>query len=164
MPVRADLTVAPVLAAFLEEEVLPGLGMEAAGFWQGVRTLLDWAVPENRRLLAVRDDLQARIDSWHRDRKGQPYDVAAQRDVLKQIGWLVDGPAPFAIGTRNVDAEIATRAGPQLVVPVLNARFVLNAANARWGSLYDALYGTDALGDLPPPGGYDADRGARVVA
>ena len=164
MPVRADLTVAPVLAAFLEEEVLPGLGMEVAGFWQGVRTLLDWAVPENRRLLAVRDDIQARIDSWHGDRKGQPYDVAAQHDVLKQIGWLVDAPAPFTIATRNVDAEIATRAGPQLVVPVLNARFVLNAANARWGSLYDALYGTDALGDLPPPGGYDADRGARVVA
>ncbi|MBB5661376.1 malate synthase G [Brevundimonas halotolerans] len=164
MPVRADLTVAPVLAAFVEQEVLPGLGIEAGQFWTGVRTLLDWAVPENRRLLAVRDDLQARIDSWHVERKGQPYDVAAQRDFLKQIGWLVDAPAPFAIGTQNVDAEIATRAGPQLVVPVLNARFVLNAANARWGSLYDALYGTDALGDLPPSGGYDADRGARVVA
>ncbi|MAL88160.1 MULTISPECIES: malate synthase G [unclassified Brevundimonas] len=164
MPVRADLTVAPVLAAFVEQEVLPGLGIEAGQFWTGVRTLLDWAVPENRRLLAVRDDLQARIDSWHVERKGQPYDVAAQRDFLKQIGWLIDAPAPFAIGTQNVDAEIATRAGPQLVVPVLNARFVLNAANARWGSLYDALYGTDALGDLPPAGGYDADRGARVVA
>ena len=164
MPVRADLTVAPVLAAFVEQEVLPGLGIEAGQFWTGVRTLLDWAVPENRRLLAVRDDLQARIDSWHVERKDQPYDVAAQRDFLKQIGWLVDAPAPFAIGTQNVDAEIATRAGPQLVVPVLNARFVLNAANARWGSLYDALYGTDALGDLPPAGGYDADRGARVVA
>ncbi|MFW2342894.1 malate synthase G [Brevundimonas sp.] len=164
MPVRADLTVAPVLAAFLEDEVLPGLGMEADVFWAGVRAVLVWAVPENRRLLAVRDDLQARIDSWHGERKGQPYDVAGQRDFLKEIGWLVDAPTPFAIGTRNVDAEIATRAGPQLVVPVLNARFVLNAANARWGSLYDALYGTDALGDLPPPGGYDGDRGARVVA
>ena len=163
MPVRADLTVAPALAAFLEDEVLPGLGMEAAGFWQGVRSILDWAIPENRRLLAVRDDLQARIDAWHIERKG-PYDVGAQRDFLKQIGWLVDEPAPFSIGTDHVDAEIATRAGPQLVVPVLNARFVLNAANARWGSLYDAFYGTDALGDLPPPGGYDADRGARVVA
>ncbi len=164
MPVRADLTVAPVLAAFLEDEVLPGLGMEADPFWAGVRAVLDWAVPENRRLLAVRDDLQARIDRWHGARKGRPYDVAGQRDFLKEIGWLVDAPTPFAIGTRNVDAEIATRAGPQLVVPVLNARFVLNAANARWGSLYDALYGTDALGDLPPPGGYDGDRGARVVA
>ncbi len=143
---------------------MPGLGIAAEGFWQGVRVILDWAVPENRRLLAVRDDLQARIDTWHVERKGQPYAVAAQRDFLKQIGWLVDEPAPFTIGTRNVDAEVATRAGPQLVVPVLNARFVLNAANARWGSLYDALYGTDALGDLPPPGGYDADRGARVVA
>jgi len=164
MPVRADLTVAPVLAALLEEEVLPGLGMETAGFWQGVRSILDWAVPENRRLLATRDDLQAQIDAWHGHGKGQPYDVASQRDFLKQIGWLAEAPAPFTIGTRNVDAEIATRAGPQLVVPVLNARFVLNAANARWGSLYDALYGTDALGDLPPAGGYDAARGARVVA
>ncbi|HAJ04737.1 MAG TPA: malate synthase G, partial [Brevundimonas sp.] len=99
MPVRADLTVAPVLAAFVEQEVLPGLGIEAGQFWTGVRTLLDWAVPENRRLLAVRDDLQARIDSWHVERKGQPYDVAAQRDFLKQIGWLIDAPAPYAIGT-----------------------------------------------------------------
>jgi malate synthase len=164
MPVRADLTIAPVLAAFVEDEVLPGLGIDSGDFWSGVRALLDWAEPENRRLLTVRDDLQARIDNWHVERKGQPYDVAAQRDFLKQIGWLVDAPAPFSIGTHHVDAEIATRAGPQLVVPVLNARFVLNAANARWGSLYDALYGTDALGDLPPTGGYDADRGARVVA
>ncbi len=164
MPVRADLTVAPILAAFVEDEVLPGLGIDGGEFWSGVRALLDWAEPENRRLLAVRDDLQARIDAWHRDRKGQPYDVAAQRDFLKQIGWLAEAPAPFTVGTQNVDAEIATLAGPQLVVPVLNARFVLNAANARWGSLYDAFYGTDALGDLPPAGGYDAARGARVVA
>ncbi len=164
MPVRADLTVAPILAAFVEDEVLPGLGIDGGEFWSGVRALLDWAEPENRRLLAVRDDLQARIDAWHRDRKGQPYDVAAQRDFLKQIGWLAKAPAPFTVGTQNVDAEIATLAGPQLVVPVLNARFVLNAANARWGSLYDAFYGTDALGDLPPAGGYDAARGARVVA
>ena len=164
MPVRADLSVASVLADFLENEVLPGLGMEAPGFWHGVRRILDWAEPENRRLLAVRDDLQARIDAWHRDRKGQPYDVAAQRAFLKQIGRLAEAPAPFTVGTQNVDAEIATLAGPQLVVPVLNARFVLNAANARWGSLYDAFYGTDAMGDLPPAGGYDAARGARVVA
>ena len=164
MPVRADLTVAPILAAFVEDEVLPGLGIDGGEFWSGMRALLDWAEPENRRLLAVRDDLQARIDAWHRDRKGQPYDVAAQRDFLKQIGWLAEAPAPFTVGTQNVDAEIATLAGPQLVVPVLNARFVLNAANARWGSLYDAFYGTDALGDLPPVGGYDAARGARVVA
>ncbi|WP_370237927.1 malate synthase G [Brevundimonas sp.] len=164
MPVRADLSVASVLADFLENEVLPGLGMEAPGFWHGVRRILDWAEPENRRLLAVRDDHQARIDAWHRDRKGQPYDVAAQRAFLKRIGWLAEAPAPFTVGTQNVDAEIATLAGPQLVVPVLNARFVLNAANARWGSLYDAFYGTDALGDLPPAGGYDAARGARVVA
>ena len=108
--------------------------------------------------------MQARIDAWHTERRGRPNDVAAAAAFLRDIGYLVDEPAPFAIGTDNVDPEVATLAGPQLVVPSLNARFVLNAANARWGSLYDALYGTDALGDLPPSGPYDPARGARVVA
>ncbi|MDY6925454.1 MAG: malate synthase G, partial [Pseudomonadota bacterium] len=164
MTPRAGLQVADDLAAFLETEVLPGLDLTADRFWTGAADVFARFAPENRRLLAVRDDLQARLDAWHTDRRGQPHDRAATTAFLRQIGYLVDEPAPFAIGTRNVDAEVATLAGPQLVVPILNARFVLNAANARWGSLYDALYGTDALGDLPQAGGYDPERGARVVA
>ncbi|MFN3931055.1 MAG: malate synthase G [Brevundimonas sp.] len=164
MTPRAGLQVAEDLAAFIETEVLPGLDLDADRFWAGAADVFARFAPQNHRLLAVRDDLQARLDAWHADRRGQPHDPAATAAFLRQIGYLVDEPAPFAIGTHNVDAEVATLAGPQLVVPVLNARFVLNAANARWGSLYDALYGTDALGDLPPAGGYDPERGARVVA
>lgn len=144
MTPRAGLQVAEDLAAFIEGEALPGTGVEAGAFWTGVAAVFARFAPENRRLLAVRDDLQARIDAWHLERRGQPYDVPAATAFLREIGYLVDEPAPFAIGTSNVDAEVATLAGPQLVVPSLNARFVLNAANARWGSLYDALYGTDA--------------------
>jgi malate synthase len=164
MTPRAGLEVAEDLAAFLENEAMAGLGLDVNAFWTEVAALLARFAPENRRLLAVRDELQRRIDTWHAGRRGAPYDVAAASAFLRDIGYLVDEPAPFAIGTRNVDPEVATLAGPQLVVPSLNARFVLNAANARWGSLYDALYGTDALGDAPPPGPYDAARGARVVA
>ena len=164
MTPRAGLEVAGELAAFIEAEALPGTGLEPAAFWSGVAAIFARFAPENRRLLAIRDDLQARIDAWHLDRRGAAHGGAATQAFLREIGYLVDAPAPFAIGTRNVDAEVATLAGPQLVVPSLNARFVLNAANARWGSLYDALYGTDALGDLPPSGPYDAARGARVVA
>lgn len=164
MTPRAGLQIADQLAAFIEAEALAGTGLEADAFWAGVAAIFARFAPENRRLLAVRDDLQARIDDWHRGRRGAAHDGAASEAFLREIGYLVAEPAPFAIGTRNVDAEVATLAGPQLVVPSLNARFVLNAANARWGSLYDALYGTDALGDLPPPGPFDATRGARVVA
>ena len=164
MTPRAGLQVAEELAAFIEEEALDGLGIGADAFWTGVASVFARFAPENRRLLAVRDDLQARIDAWHRGRRGAAHDVAATEAFLRGIGYLVDEPAPFSIGTRHVDAEVATLAGPQLVVPSLNARFVLNAANARWGSLYDALYGTDAPGDLPPAGPYDAARGAKVVA
>ena len=164
MTSRAGLQVAEDLAAFIEGEALPGTGIAADAFWVGVADVFARFAPENRRLLAVRDDLQGRIDAWHRGRRGVVHDGAASEAFLREIGYLVDEPAPFAVGTRNVDAEVATLAGPQLVVPSLNARFVLNAANARWGSLYDALYGTDALGDGPPPGPFDAARGARVVA
>ena len=164
MTSRAGLQVAEELAAFIEGEALAGLGMEAQAFWAGVADVFARFEPENRRLLAVRDNLQARIDVWYRGRRGASHDGGASEAFLREIGYLVDEPAPFTIGTRDVDAEVATLAGPQLVVPSLNARFVLNAANARWGSLYDALYGTDALGDLPPPGPFDAGRGARVVA
>ena len=155
---RAGLSVAPVLADFVETRVLPPLGIAADSWWAGVADIFARFTPENRMLLARRDELQAAIDA--RYDAGQPVDEA----FLREIGYLVPEPAPFTIGTANVDPEVATMAGPQLVVPSLNARFVLNAANARWGSLYDALYGTDALGSPPPPGPYDKLRGAQVVA
>ena len=176
---RAGLGVAPELAAFVETEVLPGLGIAADGFWAGVADVFGRFAPENRALLARRDALQSQIDDWYRERRGQANDpvatglkqssaaretVGEQEAFLREIGYLVDEPAPFAITTENVDPELATLAGPQLVVPILNARFLLNAANARWGSLYDALYGTDALGEAPISGPYDAARGTKVVA
>jgi malate synthase len=151
------------LRAFIEEEALPGTGLEPGAFWFGFSSLLRDLTPENRRLLRRREDLQARIDERDSGLGGIPPRPAEEEEFLREIGYLVDPPAPFSIGTDNVDPEIARIAGPQLVVPVNNARYALNAANARWGSLYDALYGTDALGDRPAPGGYDAQRGARVV-
>ncbi|WP_421729810.1 malate synthase G [Brevundimonas sp.] len=161
---RAGLSVAPELARFIEDEVLPGLGLGADAFWTGAADVFGRFAPENRALLATRDALQARIDDWYRGRRGQPNDPAATEAFLREIGYLVDEPAPFQITTTDVDDELATLAGPQLVVPILNARFLLNAANARWGSLYDALYGTDALGEAPVSGPYDKARGAKVVA
>jgi len=162
---RAGLSVDSRLAEFIEARALPGTGLDAARFWTDFAALLGKFAPENAALLAKREDLQAQIDAWHNARAGQAHDPEAYQAFLRDIGYLVPEPAPFAVGTRNVDPEIATMAGPQLVVPALNARFALNAANARWGSLYDALYGTDAL-DAPPakPGGYDAARGAAVIA
>ncbi|HTN15033.1 MAG TPA: malate synthase G [Sphingomonadaceae bacterium] len=162
---RGGLQVDAALAAFLENEVLAPLDRDADEFWQGFAAICDRFAPRNRQLQAIRDDFQSRIDAWHKERRGQPHDPAAYQMFLREIGYLVPEPAPFKIGTKNVDAEIATLAGPQLVVPVLNARFLLNAANARWGSLYDALYGTDALDAAPAAGpGYDPVRGAAVVA
>ena len=161
---RAGISIDAKLASFLETEVLTPLGRDVEAFWQGFAALLGEYAPRNRALLAKRDELQARIDAWHSERRGKPLDQSEYQAFLREIGYLVPEPADFTIGTQNVDAEIATMAGPQLVVPVLNARFLLNAANARWGSLYDAFYGTDAL-DAPParPGGYDEDRGAAVI-
>lgn len=161
---RSGLNVDAQLSRFIDSEVIGPLGLDANAFWQGFAVLVGQFTPVNRAILAKRDSLQATIDAWHRDRKGKPVDMAEYRAFLTEIGYLVAEPEAFAIGTQNVDPEIATMAGPQLVVPVLNDRFVLNAANARWGSLYDAWYGTDAL-DAPPArgGGYDADRGAAVV-
>ncbi len=163
---RAGLQVDGALAGFVEQEVLAPLGQDPAAFWQGFADLLARFAPRNRDLLAKRDELQARIDAWHIERRGQPHDADAYRAFLHDIGYLVPAPADFTIGTQNVDPEIATMAGPQLVVPVLNARFLLNAANARWGSLYDAFYGTDALEHAPPAriASYDPDRGAAVIA
>ncbi|MGN3973596.1 malate synthase G [Tsuneonella sp. SYSU-LHT278] len=162
---KAGLIIDAALAGFVEDEVLAPLGQDAAGFWQSFASLLDDFAPRNRALLDKRETLQEQIDDWHRRRQGLPHDAAAYRAFLDDIGYLVPDPGHFTIGTRNVDAEIATMAGPQLVVPVLNARFLLNAANARWGSLYDAYYGTDAL-DAPAPkaGGYDKARGDAVIA
>jgi malate synthase len=162
---RAGLSVDSRLAEFIEARALPGTGIDATKFWADFAALLGRFAPENAALLAKREDLQAQIDAWHEARAGQAHDPEAYQAFLRDVGYLVPEPAPFKIGTRNVDPEIATMAGPQLVVPALNARFALNAANARWGSLYDALYGTDTL-DAPParPGGYDPDRGAAVIA
>jgi malate synthase len=162
---RADLKVASNLAAFIENKALPGTGIEADALWSGLADILTKFVPVNQSLLAKREDLQAQIDAWHTANLGPIADMAAYQAFLRDIGYLVPEPAPFSIGTQNVDAEIATMAGPQLVVPSLNDRFVLNAANARWGSLYDALYGTDVLDAAPAkPGGYDPQRGAAVIA
>jgi len=161
---KAGLRVDESLARFIDERALPGTGLNADSFWQGAASIFADFAPRNRALLAERDRLQSVIDAWHQERAGQPVDGAAYQAFLREIGYLVPEPAPFTVGTTHVDDEIATSAGPQLVVPVLNARFVLNAANARWGSLYDALYGTDALGSLPSGGGYDVARGAEVIA
>ena len=155
---RAGLKVAAELADFVESAVLPGLGIAADGYWQGVADIFAKFAPENAALLAKREALQAQIDA--RYKAGEAVDEA----FLRAIGYLVPEPGAFTIGTEHVDAEIATMAGPQLVVPILNARFVLNAANARWGSLYDAFYGTDALPGAAKPGGYDVERGAQVIA
>ncbi|MBO6608613.1 malate synthase G [Altererythrobacter sp.] len=161
---RAGVSIDAKLATFLESEVLTPLGRDVDAFWRGFAELLEKFAPRNEALLLKREDLQTTIDSWHKERVGQPHDPAEYKAFLERIGYLVPEPGDFTIGTENVDAEIATMAGPQLVVPVLNARFLLNAANARWGSLYDAFYGTDAL-DAPParPGGYDEERGAAVI-
>ena len=162
---RANLQVADELALFVESRALSGTGIAADALWSGLSDILARFVPVNREMLAKRDALQTQIDAWQKANPGPISDMPAYQAFLRDIGYLVAEPAPFAIGTQNVDAEIATMAGPQLVVPSLNDRFVLNAANARWGSLYDALYGTDAL-DAPPAraGGYDGDRGAAVIA
>ena len=139
------LQVAPVLHAFVRDEALPGTGVDEDAFWAGVEAILSDFAPRNRELLARRDELQQQLDEWHEKNPGPVRDQAAYVQLLRDLGYLVDEPADFTIETSDVDGEVAVQAGPQLVVPVLNARFAANAANARWGSLYDALYGTDAL-------------------
>jgi malate synthase len=162
---RHGLMVAEPLVTFVEERALPGLAIGADAFWAGAADIFARFAADNRALLAARDAMQARIDAWHDARRGKPIDAAEYRAFLEEIGYLVAEPAPFEIAPGAVDDEVARLAGPQLVVPVLNARFLLNAANARWGSLYDALYGTDAVprtGAEQP--GYDPARGAAVIA
>ena len=161
---KHGLKVASTLARFIDEDALPGTGVAPDAFWQGFAGMVRDLAPRNAELLRVREDMQARIDAWHVERRGRPHDADAYRAFLREIGYLVpEGPA-FSIETEGVDPEIATIPGPQLVVPITNARYALNAANARWGNLYDALYGTDAVGDPPAGGGYDPARGATVIA
>ncbi|AHL73896.1 malate synthase [Stutzerimonas stutzeri] len=161
------LQVAANLHRFVEDEVLPGTGVEAAAFWSGFDQLVHDLAPKNRALLAERDRLQVELDDWHRSNPGPISDMPAYRAFLESIGYLQPEPGEVKISTSNVDSEITTQAGPQLVVPIGNARYALNAANARWGSLYDALYGTDAISEengAQKGPGYNEVRGAKVIA
>ena len=161
---KSGLMVAAELARFIDEDVLPGTGVAADAFWAGAAAIFELFAPRNAALLAKRDAMQAQIDDWHGEHAGRPFDAEAYQAFLTEIGYLVPEPGPFSIGSGRVDAELATLAGPQLVVPILNARFLLNAANARWGSLYDALYGTDAIPGVAAGKGHDPARGAQVIA
>ncbi len=160
---KSGLSVDAALASFIENEALPGTGVGVEAFWNGFSALVHDLAPANASMLATRADMQARIDAWHLARRGQPQDAAEYRAFLADIGYLLPEGPDFTIRTTGTDPEIAHIPGPQLVVPVTNARYALNAANARWGNLYDALYGTDAIGDLPQGRGYDPARGARVI-
>lgn len=163
----AGLQVDSELKDFIEKEALPGTGVDADRLWQGLAGLLGDLAPRNRELLAIRDDMQARVDEWCAARKGGAVDGAAYEAFLREIGYIVPEGEAFSVETANVDPEIASVAGPQLVVPVMNARYALNAANARWGSLYDALYGTDAIseeGGAEKGSGYNPVRGEKVIA
>ncbi len=164
------LQIATPLYRFIEDRVLPGTGVDSAAFWQGFDAIVRDLAPKNIALLAERDRLQTELDNWHRANPGPLKDTAAYRAFLEKIGYMNPQPDDFTITTANVDAELAVQAGPQLVVPILNARYALNAANARWGSLYDALYGTDAIAETdgatrsgPNGEGYNPVRGAKVI-
>lgn len=164
---KGGLQIAEELFNLVENDIAPGTGVDTDHFWTEFEAILNDLAPKNKALLAKRDDIQAQIDAWHKERAGQGHDAAAYKAFLQEIGYLLPEGPDFKVTTQNVDEEIATQAGPQLVVPVKNARFALNAANARWGSLYDALYGTDAIseeGGAERAGGYNPTRGAKVIA
>jgi malate synthase len=152
------------LLNFLETDALPGTGVSAEQFWKGFDALVHVFGPKNRALLQKRADIQAQIDAWHIKHRDAPFDFDTYKSFLTEIGYLVPEGPGFSIETTNVDPEIADVPGPQLVVPIMNARYALNAANARWGSLYDALYGTDAMGSKPSGKGFDAERGNQVIS
>ena len=160
------LKIDKALYDFVNDEAIPGSGVRASDYWNGFAALVRSLGPRNASLLRRRDELQAKIDAWHRENPGPGFDGSKYRTFLREIGYLVTEKEPFAVSTAHVDEEIAQIAGPQLVVPVSNARYALNAANARWGSLYDALYGTDAIPEngAPRGGPYNPQRGARVIA
>src|SRR5882762_4717526 len=160
------LVVDKVLYDFVNREAIPGTGVQERPFWGGFSALVRALAPRNSELLLRRDELQSKIDAWHRRHPGAAFDRARYKEYLLEIGYLLPEKAPFAVDTAAVDPEIAQIAGPQLVVPVSNARYALNAANARWGSLYDALYGTDAIPEdgAPRSGKYNPRRGAKVIA
>src|SRR5574343_989857 len=162
-----NLQVATSLYDFIEQQVLPAVGVKSDKFWKGFSDIVTDLAPKNAALLAERDRIQAEMDAWHTANPGPIQDMAAYKAHLEKNGYLVPVPADVQATTANVDAELATQAGPQLVVPILNARYALNAANARWGSLYDALYGTDAIpedGGATKGTGYNPVRGAKVIA
>ncbi|MBC8057452.1 MAG: malate synthase G, partial [Rhizobiales bacterium] len=161
------LQVATPLHRFIDEQVLPGTGIDADAFWRGFGAIVHELAPKNAALLAERDRLQTELDHWHRKHPGPVKNPAKYRAFLEKIGYLVPVPPVVKASAKNVDAELALQAGPQLVVPITNARYALNAANARWGSLYDALYGTDAISEADGAvkgAGYNPLRGAKVIA